>query len=364
MWKILIFPLQVSAYYACSANLADASFSDTESCTSSHIIEAVEQDKLCSPRSVVVQLPWPNNTYTKQMTPSHIELLQCTGGCHRTSRSCIPTHTRQRKVPVLIAKCGVSSGKCEKQCVDYHVEDHITCACECNVTEDACNSATHYHNNDLCSCECKDIIGKRDCLDQNKIWDEMSCKCGCPVHQTCSDKMEFSNVTCTCETVKLNNEIEIQDDRIECNKIYSSLNWELVIITCLSGVIVILLMIIVILIRRLKMIKSMNSKLESEKQDDYAEDIKEESAMYSSDCDIYFPSSSSGFGSEISRNDIYEIVNIKEDIKQATIKQDKLDTIILQLPSYSAKENSIAFENSLQSIDETLRLLKESADQL
>ena len=34
---------------------------------SAHVSEAVRYDKICSPRPVIVQLPWPNNTNVQQV---------------------------------------------------------------------------------------------------------------------------------------------------------------------------------------------------------------------------------------------------------------------------------------------------------
>ena len=45
-----------------------------------------------------------------QMTPSHVLLKQCTGGCTLLEPSCLPSKTSTKKIPVLVAKCGINQG--------------------------------------------------------------------------------------------------------------------------------------------------------------------------------------------------------------------------------------------------------------
>ena len=44
------------------------------------------------------------------MTPSHVLLKQCTGGCTLLEPSCLPSKTSTKKIPVLVAKCGINQG--------------------------------------------------------------------------------------------------------------------------------------------------------------------------------------------------------------------------------------------------------------
>ena len=46
-----------------------------------------------------------------QMTPSHVVVQQCTGGCTQLEPSCLPSRTRTRRIPVLVAKCGITLGQ-------------------------------------------------------------------------------------------------------------------------------------------------------------------------------------------------------------------------------------------------------------
>ena len=45
------------------------------------------------------------------MTPSHVLVKQCTGGCTPLQPSCLPSKTSVKRVPVLVAKCGINLGK-------------------------------------------------------------------------------------------------------------------------------------------------------------------------------------------------------------------------------------------------------------
>merc|ERR1712088_944882 len=88
-------------------------------------------------------------------------MMQCDGGCHRGSQGCIATATRTREVSVMVGKCGVSVGKCEKECATVTLEEHT-------------------------KCECKDVEAKRSCLEQGRTWEEDSCTCGCPALKSSS----------------------------------------------------------------------------------------------------------------------------------------------------------------------------------
>ena len=38
--------------------------------------------------------------YCLQMTPSHVEVNRCAGGCNHRQQSCLPTRVRKKKIPV------------------------------------------------------------------------------------------------------------------------------------------------------------------------------------------------------------------------------------------------------------------------
>ena len=40
--------------------------------------------------------------YCLQMTPSHVEVNRCAGGCNHRQQSCLPTRVRKKKIPVSL----------------------------------------------------------------------------------------------------------------------------------------------------------------------------------------------------------------------------------------------------------------------
>merc|ERR1712224_830581 len=132
------------------------------------------------------------------MTPTHIEVLRCTGACLGTT-DCTPLKTVMREISVMLGNCGISEGMCEKQCATVTVEEHMECGCSCKLKQDDCRPKKHRLNSAKCECECENENAKRLCLDQGRLWDENSCTCGCPSSNLCSSESTYSNVTCQCD---------------------------------------------------------------------------------------------------------------------------------------------------------------------
>ena len=126
----------------CDSVMDEATFGDFRTCSRSQVKESLGHQASCSPRAVVMRLPWPNSTMVgggvQQMTPTHVALMQCDGGCHRGSQGCIATATRTREVSVMVGKCGVSVGKCEKECATVTLEEHTKCGCGCQLDRVGC----------------------------------------------------------------------------------------------------------------------------------------------------------------------------------------------------------------------------------
>ena len=68
----------------------------------------------------VIAVPWPNNTDIHQLSPSHVVVRRCSGGCHGSS-FCVAVMTRVRQVSVMMGKCPVGGGKCDKECATLQV---------------------------------------------------------------------------------------------------------------------------------------------------------------------------------------------------------------------------------------------------
>ena len=101
------------------------------------------------------------------MTPTHVEIMQCSGGCHRGNQACVPTLTQEKEVSVMLARCGIQTGKCEKECASLVVVEHLECGCDCSQeARESCSSASHVFNSDTCECQCRDSAAKQECLDQ------------------------------------------------------------------------------------------------------------------------------------------------------------------------------------------------------
>ena len=40
------------------------------------------------------------------MTPGHVSVAQCGGGCHHSGHSCVATGGRLRQIPVILSRSG------------------------------------------------------------------------------------------------------------------------------------------------------------------------------------------------------------------------------------------------------------------
>ena len=194
-----------------------------------------------------------------QMTPTHISVQRCEGGCHQASHGCVATRTREKKVAVMFGKCGLSVGKCEKECAHVSVEEHTECGCACALKAEDCASAVHRFLPELCSCECRDTRARRECQDQGRTWSHHSCECGCPLAliTQCPTGYTYNyNTSCSCESTYsastytptiLEQEITV-------------ISWEIMIIITLVSILILLSLITMMLVIRLKtMRKSVNS---------------------------------------------------------------------------------------------------------
>ena len=375
---ILLRTKEAWSHFQCTSDQVHIKYKQRGVCTSDHVKDSIKSDQICSPRPVIIQLPWPNNTDIQQvniimnisshtiilfkMSPTHISVLQCGGGCHRSSHGCVPMKTSIKIVPVMLGKCGIGRGKCDKECAEVNVEEHTECGCACSLPESECQSAWHEYNSDRCRCECKDIIGKRECLNQGKIWNENACNCGCPAVFSCSVGTEYSNITCACEVIEDQIEIsQIEDNRIPRSNGLVRITWEIVFIGMLSGVILILLMIIYLLLGKLIRLRKLLIKVKvidlnkKEYNEVYQFEHKSVHRKEGQNRNIEEISISSGFGSEISKNDLQKI----EDIYAASAG-NVISTKTLEYKNLETNEPH--FSRVIHAIDETLKLLKATAD--
>merc|ERR1719300_307145 len=85
-------------------------------CTKEHISSSLRELSPCKPRDKVIAVSWPNHTSVDQVSPSHVTVLRCSGGCHTNYQACVASRKSQRQVAVMLGKCNqVVGGKCEKE---------------------------------------------------------------------------------------------------------------------------------------------------------------------------------------------------------------------------------------------------------
>ena len=302
----------------CDSPMDEATFGDFRTCSRSQVKESLGHQASCSPRAVVMRLPWPNSTMVgggvQQMTPTHVTVMQCGGGCHRGSQGCIATSTRTREVSVMVGKCGVSVGKCEKECATVTLEEHTKCGCGCQLDRVDCElDGLHRFKEELCQCECKDIEAKRSCLEQGRTWEEDSCTCGCPALKSCAVGDVYSATTCMCEPSEIDTKSKkIADSDMNAKDyINRMLGWEIVTIAILLLLVLSLLSVIFSLVARLqRMRRALKLKDFSVMEGEYhiygelqARKVTEQMEEDKTYLEIASVSSSSGFGSDISKAD-------------------------------------------------------------
>ena len=301
----------------CDSLMDEATFGDFRTCSRSQVKESLGHQASCSPRAVVMRLPWPNSTMVgggvQQMTPTHVAVMQCGGGCHRGSQGCIATATRTREVSVMVGKCGVSVGKCEKECATVTLEEHTKCGCGCQIDRGQCETdGLHRFKKELCQCECKDVEAKRSCLEQGRTWEEDSCTCGCPALKSCAPGSVYSATTCMCEPGLIDSgSKKVQDSEDMKDYINRMVGWEIVTIAILLLLVLCLLSVIFSLVARLqRMRRALKLKDFSVMEGEYhiygelqARKVTEQMEEDKTYLEIASVSSSSGFGSDISKTD-------------------------------------------------------------
>ena len=111
---------------------------------------------------------------------------------------------RLRQVPVMLSKCGINSGTCDKECATLEVTEHLKCACACPLSPQSC-SAVQTFRPELCACQCNDKLARQTCLDSGRVWNDATCSCGCSLpdaaaEAACPIGEVFSTDKCACVT--------------------------------------------------------------------------------------------------------------------------------------------------------------------
>jgi len=246
-------------------------------CSNKHVKDSLKGVAPCIARDKVIPVPWPNNTDIHQLSPSHVVVKRCSGGCHTSDKSCVASVTRVRHVSVMMGRCPVGGGKCDKQCASLEVEDEVECVCGCSKhLQQQCDQRheSHTWSSESCECQCKDQEARRQCLETpGKVWDSSSCTCICQAPETCHTGLIYNSATCMCEpTATISSEeasAVVRGDRDsseDTNFIYNYIHqhWiELIIIIILATIIVFLCIIIAALMRRIHILRTVISNTKS-----------------------------------------------------------------------------------------------------
>jgi len=163
-----------------------------------------EDNHKCRPRKVTVELDtrdtWPGHAL---LAPTHLEVARCVGSCGHYFHSCYPTSTRSILVPVIISEITVKEGVTDTTCGHVEIEEHLTCGCGCDVTEDTCTDNQMFLQFE-CRCVCNNHHERDTCLSRGWRWDRDSCTCQCPgaPYPTCPSGYVFDYlITCGCVAV-------------------------------------------------------------------------------------------------------------------------------------------------------------------
>ena len=207
-------------------------------------------------------MPWPNNTDVHQLSPSHVVVRRCSGGCHGSS-SCVPVTTRVRRVSVMMGKCPVAGGKCDKECASLEVEDEVECQCGCaKHLEEECEAKkeSHVWSRESCQCECVDQGARRRCLDSpGRLWSSSSCSCLCNTLTSCPTGLSHDPATCTCQpgTDSLQGPPGPGGGREDRDTVYLLPHWtETIVISVLASLVVVLAILSGALLRRIHNLKT------------------------------------------------------------------------------------------------------------
>lgn len=250
-----------------------------------------------------------------QMTPTHISLNQCDGSCHQFGHSCIPTRVTRRSVPVLLSRCGIASGLCAKECASLEVEEHVECACACQLTARDCPPGQQLRP-ELCACQCADLPAKQACLDAGRTWREDTCSCACAEDTeelpACDEGYVFDRQQrCACVPLSISASSDLSNEADEATKHEANMAFpsvEIVVIAVLLAIILVLLSLVFSLVMRIQRMNrrlkgssrrnnlSVKAEVIEEQEEEVAKNEEEELMIYT---EVNCSTPSSGFYSEM-----------------------------------------------------------------
>lgn len=348
----------------CSPGPSSLKYLSSVTCARDHVTKSLRGQAACTPRDKVVPVPWPRHIQADQVTPSHVTVKRCSGGCHTLSLDCVSTNTVKRKVEVLLARCPLGGGKCEKECAHVEVEDEVECQCGCRKKAEECREDQTFQK-ETCSCQCTDIVSLTSCQESGRSWDSSSCSCLCPHSITCSPGQELDTDTCTCLSVssdvitKLGDVITPEEGHvtpvIEAWEDFLPVHWEYLVILALASLNLLLLSIIVILYRRHKSLRRSHRNQPSHLSSSLAENFYaphpvnnekkggggegavelNQPKLYTSDSDISSEQQSNGWSEKESG-----VGTVSSGGTDSSYCRDSLQSQMLDVPPYPASPRS------------------------
>ena len=82
---------------------AAAVYVGSSACSQQHVRASLRGLAACVPRDKVIAVPWPNNTDIHRVSPSHVLVRRCSGGCHASGQgSCVATRVQVRVLIIVI----------------------------------------------------------------------------------------------------------------------------------------------------------------------------------------------------------------------------------------------------------------------
>ena len=82
---------------------AAAVYVGSSACSQQHVRASLRGLAACVPRDKVIAVPWPNNTDIHRVSPSHVLVRRCSGGCHASGQgSCVATRVQVRVLIIII----------------------------------------------------------------------------------------------------------------------------------------------------------------------------------------------------------------------------------------------------------------------
>merc|ERR1711915_529703 len=216
-------------------------------------------------REKVIAVSWPNYTTVDHLSPSHVTVLRCSGGCDTNHQSCVASRKKSRQVAVMLGRCKQENrGRCEKECNSVQVEDEVECECGCRRKREECLENQEWKS-ETCECLCKDRKARRECLEwgNGKVWDSTNCECVCFNTLECTNG-QFDVNTCMCQKIPAASiEFHPAVSRTERSNILID-SWSFIVIFILSGLLLILFLIITYLLCKIRSLKTINETSQSD----------------------------------------------------------------------------------------------------